>query len=164
MYICFIYYLRNVGNRLHKKHRFCFFVFLFWEDLIQIGHFGVILWKTRHEQIENPPGGWTSPSKISIEVSSWKRYEKVILFYSLPSPLESSLGRIPRNAQVPLVTRRLPSNQVGVGEMMWWEACSDTCQSVFPRLAEIEWNWIRQSSKLPYIFWNPRCGCCVDIQ
>ena len=83
-------YLRNVGNRVHEKSPF-----------FQIGHFGVILWKTRYEQIENPPGGWTSPSKTSIEVSSWKRYEKVILFDSLPSPLGVFVGTYPAECAGP---------------------------------------------------------------
>ena len=43
---------------------------LFEEDWNRIGHFGVILWETQHEQIDNLPGGWTSPSKISFEVIS----------------------------------------------------------------------------------------------
>ena len=47
-----------------------------------------------------------------------KGMKRLFCFIHFLPPLESSLGRIPRNAQVPLVTRRLPSNQVGVGEMM----------------------------------------------
>ena len=153
---------------------------LFEEDWNRIGHFGVILWETQHEQIDNLPGGWTSPSKISFEVISidivpgpsisgakWllKGFNSpslrvpfgrcwnmsfCFLHFLPPLKIRWDVSRHMRRSR--WLRDDFPQLRLGVGEMMWWEA-SVTYFKVLPP----DWWIFFHETEIGLVAISPNC-------